>query len=138
MIELFNEKVKEGLEELKEVSEMYKEVIEDIVDEDSMNDENLLAVLGDISSHGCESGCVPSMINYEDTVRFYERHKDTINEYFSETWRNLGCPSIKDILPKFNANDVLCLDVQNQNLLAWWAYEYVVSDVYTMIDNLEV
>lgn len=136
MIKLFSEKVKERLEELKEVSEMYEEVIEDIVDEDNMNDENLLAVLDDISTHGCESGCVPSMIYYDDTVRFYERHKDTINEYFSETWRNLGCPSIKDILPKFNDDDVLCLDAHNQNLLSWWAYEYVVSDIITAMDEI--
>lgn len=133
---MFSEKVKEGLEELKEVSEMYKEVIEDIVDEDNMNDENLLAVLGDISTHGCESGCVPSMIYYDDTISFYERHKFTINEKLAELLHDTDM-SLQELLKRFDKDDPLCLETMNQNLLAWWAYEYVVSDVYTMIDNLE-
>lgn len=137
MIELFSEKVRERLEELKEVSEMYKEVIEDIVDEDNMNDENLLAVLDDISTHGCVSGCVPSMIYYDDTVRFYERHKFTINEKLAELLNNTDM-SLQELLKRFDKDDPLCLETMNQNLLAWWAYEYVVSDVYTMMDSLEV
>lgn len=137
MIELFSEKVKERLEELKEVSEMYKEVIEDIVDEDNMNDENLLAVLDDISTHGCKSGCVPSMIYYDDTVRFYERHKYTINEKLAELLHDTDM-SLQELLKGFDKDDPLCLETMNQNLLAWWAYEYVVSDVYTMMDSLEV
>ena len=141
---MFSEELQERLNEMKEINALYKEVIEDLIDYDedipfddnTMSDKDLYDKLTDISSHGCVSGAVPSMINYEDTVKFYERHKYIINEYLSELWQNTGCESIKEIFRDFDDDDLLCLDVHNQNLLAWFGFEYVNSDIVTMMEEI--
>ena len=132
---MFSEELKERLEEMKAIDEMYKEVIEELV-QDEYTDKDFYDIVNDISSHGCKSGIVTSMISYEDTVKFYERHKYIINGYLSEHWQNTGCESIKEILRDFDDDDLLCLDVHNQNLLSWWAVEYVVSDIITAMDEI--
>ena len=132
---MFSEELQERLNEMKEINAMYKEVIEDLVDEE-YTDKDLYKIVNDIASHGCVSGIVTSMINYEDTVKFYERHKYIINGYLSEHWQNTGCESIKEIFRDFDDDDLLCLDVHNQNLLAWFGFEYVNSDIVTMMEEM--
>lgn len=132
---MFSEELKERLEEMKAIDAMYKEVIEELV-QDEYTDKDFYDIVNDISFHGCKSGIVTSMINYEDTVKFYERHKYIINGYLSEHWQNTGCESIKEIFRDFDDDDLLCLDVHNENLLAWYGYEYVVSDVCMMLDEV--
>ena len=140
---MFSEELQERLNEMREVNALYKEVIEDLIDYDedipfddnTMEDKDLYDKLSDISSHGCVSGIVPSMINYEDTVAFYDRHKFTINEKLAELLHDTGMP-LQEFFKRFDKDDPLCLETMNQNFLAWWGYEYVVSDILTMMDEV--
>lgn len=134
---MFSEELKERLEEMVEINAMYKEVIEDVLDDlEEETDKVFYNRLDEISSNGCASGIVPSMIDYKDTVSFYNRHKEIINEYISELYNNTGCTSFTDIFKDFDTDDILCLHTHNKNLMAWYGYEYVISDVLTMIEMM--
>ena len=132
---MFSEELKERLEEMVEINAMYKEVIEDVLDDlEEETDKAFYNRLDEISSNGCAS--VPSMIDYKDTVSFYNRHKEIINEYISELYNNTSCTSFKDIFKDFDTDDILCLHTHNKNLMAWYGYEYVISDVLTMVEMM--
>lgn len=79
----------------------------------------------DLLSHGCVSGMVGELIYYADTIKFFKKHKEDINELLAETLSQYG----KNATPadifgsKFETEDALCLDTNNQNLLAWFAFE---------------
>lgn len=132
---MFSKEFKDVMDELKERNGLYKAVIEDIADEADMDDENLLAVLGDVTRHGCISGCIPSMIDYEDTVKFYDTHKHDINEelayMLAQTELSMG-----EFFNNFDGEDPLCLDIHNQNILAWFGFEHVCNDLLDELENI--
>lgn len=134
---MFREDLQERLDEMKEVNALYKEVIEDVIDNlEEETKEGLHNRLDEISSHGCASGIVSSMIYYSDTIAFFERHKYVINDMIAEFIRDTGL-SMSELFKKFDNDDPLCLESNNQNLLAWWSYEYVISDMLTMLEEGE-
>jgi hypothetical protein len=79
----------------------------------------------DLLSHGCVSGMIGELTYYCDTQKFFKKHKEEINELLTETLINYGRNATPvDIFgDKFETEDVLCLDTNNQNLLAWFAFE---------------
>lgn len=131
---MFSKEFKGVMEELK-TNALYKDVIEDIADEFDMDDEQLLAVLDDVTSHGCASGCVPSMIYCEDTVKFYEKHKHDINKELAFLCEPAGIP-MWEFFKDFDESDVLCLDYHNQNLISWWVYEHICGELWNELNNL--
>ena len=80
--------------------------------------------LEDLLAHGCESGMVGELIYYSDTYAFYEQHCKEINALLAEMLDNTGCKSPAELFgTKWDSADPLALDIQNQNLLAWFGFE---------------
>jgi len=82
------------------------------------------AFFEDLLTHGCISGMIGDLIYYADTSKFFNKHRDDINSLLSETIDEIGagCPS--DVFgDKFDKKDSLILEQNNQNLLAWFAFE---------------
>lgn len=80
--------------------------------------------LEDLLAHGCESGMVGELIYYSDTYAFYEKHCQEINALLAEMLDNTGCKSPAELFgTKWDSTDPLALDIQNQNLLAWFGFE---------------
>ena len=115
---MFSEELYERLDEMKKVNTIYEEVIDDVIDNlEEETKEDLHNRLDEISSHGCASGTVGSMIYYSDTVAFFERHKYVINDIIAEFIRDTGL-SMNEFFKNFDNDDPLCLESTNQNLLA--------------------
>ena len=78
--------------------------------------------LHDIAMHGCAAGCASSHIYYSDTVGFYEKHEDEINDYICDA---LGVDTV------FQLDNVQeCDGILNvQNLLCWIYIELVASEI---------
>lgn len=78
-----------------------------------------------VFSYGCVSGMVSELVYYADTLKFFKKHREDINELLNETLWSYGQNAcISDIFGKnFDKEDMLCLDTNNQNLLAWFAFE---------------
>jgi len=81
-----------------------------------------IGVCDDLQKGGCESGMVEHLISFADTCEYYNRHKAIINEYLIDLIDNTGL-RVDELFPRWNTLDPLALDIQNQNLLAWFGFE---------------
>ena len=112
------------------INPLYKRVVDEIIEDaqqqkKSTIEENIISWLELIQKCGLVSGVVSSMIYFYDTTKFYEKYKIEINGLLYETLENAGV-SINELFgDKWETDDPLALDVQNQNLLAWFAYEEI-------------
>jgi len=71
---------------------------------------------------GCQSGIVDSLVCCSDTIKFFEKHKDEINELLRDMLSDCGC-AVQQLLKDWNSDDPLAMDMYNQNLLAWFGFE---------------
>lgn len=104
---------------LKAITEIVKEDVSGYGDDKS----EIKKWLNDLTTNGCQSGMVPGLIYYNDTCAFFEKHKKEINSWLSETLSDMGCSVDEMFGKKWDKEDPMCLDTNNQNLLAWAAYE---------------
>lgn len=78
----------------------------------------------DLQTGGCQSDLIGELVYYADTTAFYKRYKSEINELLSEWLIDLGTESPQTLFgDKWDKKDPLALETQNQNLLAWFAFE---------------
>jgi len=94
--------------------------------------------LKEVTKHGCVSGCVSSLIYYEDTVKFHDKHKEEIWERLYDEYKDFGCDSVIDYIASLNGSkDVQSLD-EFKNLLAWYAVESVANEILNEEENRKV
>lgn len=125
----------ENLEKLKGESQLQDDVIDSLLDqyEDA---EDLKGYIRDVLMHGCISGCVPSLITYNQTSEFYKKHQTQINCLLGEALTERGFNKPEELLPHWEQEDPLCLELTNQNTLAWFAYEETVMQITYHFDEL--
>lgn len=98
--------------------------IEEIVlqDREAAINDGHESYLSEVIQHGCQSGIVSDLIYYNDTVKFFEEHKEEINAMLAEMIDSTGC-SIDELLTNWDEEDPLIMETNNQNILAWFGYE---------------
>ncbi len=92
-------------------------------------EEGYTSCVDDLLQNGCQSGMVSELIYYSDTVAFFRRHKKEINELLSDCLDGCGCTVDELFGHKWDGSDPLAEDTQNQNLLAWFAFEETAQRV---------
>ena len=92
-------------------------------------EEDQKRALEDLQQGGCISGMVSPLVNYVDTLAFFERNKEEINGLLAEFDAEMGDSCLGQLF-RFDKEDPLCLEQQNQNLLAWMAFEELANKVY--------
>ena len=95
-------------------------VLQDQKDAKADSDTNYLQ---QVIEHGCVSGMVSGLIYYDDTLRFFTNHKEEINNQLTEILESTGYSVSELFGEKWDDSDPLVMETQNQNLLAWFAYE---------------
>ena len=106
--------LKEKLYEMKSDSEGIRLfVLEDILAVNN-NDEEIEDYIDNVLSYGCVSGCVTSLIYYEDTDKFFSQYYDEILEMVNELniWYGISFEI-------------------NPNNLSWFAYEETIKAIAT-------
>ena len=94
------------------------EVAEIIMDqvEELDNDNEVLEIVGEIVTHGCQSGIVSALITYSDTELFFDKHANEIFELVED------------------AKQEGIIDMNNfelsKNNLAWFAFETIAQEIY--------
>jgi len=131
--------IKEEIKELKAQGKLYKRVINDIL-EDSKNyngnfTERLQSRIEDIQHSGCQSGTVSMLIYYEDTVKFFKYYQDEIEELLKELMQDTGLNIAELFGANFDNDDIFCREQQNQNLLAWFAYEEITNKLSYILED---
>lgn len=109
-----------------------------IIEDEASDYESFEAYLNDLLSGGCISGMVGTLIYYSDTIAFTQRHASDINELLANTLSMYGMNSPAELFgEKWDAEDSLCISQNNQNLLAWFAFEETAREIGISLD-LEV
>ena len=88
-------------------------------------DNGWIGAYKDLEHGGCSSGIVGNLIYYNDTKRFYRRHRADINALLTET--GLSFEELFD--DKWDKEDPLAQDASNQNILAWFGFEMAARRV---------
>lgn len=95
-------------------------------------------IFRDVLEHGCVSGTVSELIYYSDTVKFYKKYQDEINELLKDLMDGTGFYSMKDLFGKnWDDEDPLAIDAYNQNLLAWFGFEETLRNVGNNFEQLQ-
>ena len=95
-------------------------------------------IFTDVLYHGCQSGMVGFLIWYSDTIAFYKRYRDEINELLQETMNGTGIYTMKELFgDRWELEDPLALENHNQNLLAWFGFEEALRNVGRQFESLE-
>lgn len=117
----------------QELSTLYLEVHTWLEDKD-LEDDEIMLTLSDLVSHGCSSGMVSSLIYYDDTAIFFKNHKTAINELL--VGAGLTPAGLTPAgLTNYDLTDPLCLETNNQSLLAWFGFEYVATDIFINLEG---
>ena len=113
--------------------------IKDIVlqDIEDAKEDDYTSYIDDVSQHGCQSGMVSDLIYYDDTMKFYKEHEKEIwamiNSLYDDCYGNgaeMVCDKCYEIFgEKWDNEDMLIEESQNQNLLAWFGYEEVANQL---------
>lgn len=83
-----------------------------------------------ISDNGCVNGACNDLIYYNDTVKFYDDHKDEIWELLEQESEAFGHNTVFDFMGTWSeyAKNVTS-DTTFKNLLAWWSVEHVCNQI---------
>jgi hypothetical protein len=126
------------IQELQETytphTELEKEVLELIVSNASDYD-SFERFLNELLTYGCVTGYISELVYYADTTAFTKRHAGEINELLNTTLSMYGLCTPKELFgDKWDCEDNLALDTQNQNLLAWFAMEETAREIGIALD----
>jgi hypothetical protein len=124
---------KKQLRELKSATDnkLTKKVINSILNQGDAEECN--SYFQDVLNYGCGGGNVGELIYYTDTIKWYNKYRQEINQLIKEMRFDLDMTV--DQLNGFDDDDMMCLEQHNQNLLAWFSYE---QTCYNLANELEL
>lgn len=96
-------------------------------------------ILLEVLEHGCVSGIVGELVYYSDTVAYYKKHQEAINELLYETMDECGIYNLEELFsrsPQWDKEDPLALDCYNQNILAWFGFEETMRNFALQFEEL--
>lgn len=95
-------------------------------------------IFKDVLYHGCVSGVVGQLVWYSQTIPFYKKYRDEINELLKELMDGTGLYAMKDLFgDRWDNEDPLIIDTHNQNLLAWFGFEETLRNVGLEFEQLQ-
>lgn len=98
--------------------------------------DNKRLIFEEVLEHGCQSGIVSNLIYYSDTLKFFDTYRDEIKGLLKDMMYEVGVSSPKELFgDKWDESDVFVDDTQNQNLLAWFAFEETLRKFYNYFDD---
>jgi len=86
-------------------------------------------VIEEVLLYGCQSGVVSELIYYRDTAKFLKKYAGEINGILSDRIYDAGLSVSELFGSKWDKQDPLARDTQNQNLLAWFGFEETCRDI---------
>jgi len=111
-----------------------KYVIDDILEYDG---DDMKSYMEDVMNHGCQSGVCSGLIYYSDTTKFYDKYQEEIEDLLQENKDSIygSDMSRPEFIATLNgsAEDL----TQEKNLLAWFAYEETIKNIYEQDLGLE-
>ena len=120
---MIKERIKEAIETETDGLKLY--CLETL--EEQGDDEEIKGFIGDLINHGCQSGMVTELIYYADTIKFYDKFEDDIEDLISENMEGLGIETRPLFIESLNGSAENM--TQEKNLLSWFAFEETVRRI---------
>lgn len=127
-----------NIKELKQQSDssLFKRACNYVIDSWKDYDDKK-HIFTDVLHYGCQSGAVGFLIYYSDTVNFYDKYKDDINNILYNALHICGTNNPKELFgDNWDDEDPLVQDVSNKNLLAWFGFEEALRNVGLKFEQL--
>lgn len=126
---------KQNVLDYKAMNELEQYVKDWVLDRwDDYDDKHL--IFQEVLEHGCQSGIVSSLIYYSDTLKFFDTYREEIKVLLKDIMDESGVGSPKELFgDKWDESDVFVDDTQNQNLLAWFAFEETLRKFYEAFED---
>lgn len=86
----------------------------------------------DVLKGGCQSGIVGELIYYKDTIEFYDKYEEWIEDLISENMDMLGIETRPLFIESLNGSAENL--TQEKNLLSWFAYEETIRELQAVLD----
>lgn len=115
---------KKNIEQIRDntTSELTKDVIDYILNEwDEYDDPKQIVI--DLLEHGCQSGMVGHLVYYSQTMAYYKKHKEEIDNLFYDAMDEYGVAPSELLGDKWEIGDPFAIYPYNQNILAWFGFE---------------
>ena len=129
--------VKKDIAELKNENRLFRYVLTDIVNDSKEYSGNFVEQVKsrcDDVGHGLSSGVVGHLIYYSDTTAFFKKYRKEIESLLMEFCDETGSTPW-ELLRDFDKQDIFCRDTNNQNLLAWFAYEEINNRLMNILED---
>ena len=95
-------------------------------------------IFTDVLRYGCQSGIVSELVYYSDTIRFYKRYCQEINEMLYNIMNETGLYAPSELFgDKWDKEDPLAQEDFNQNLLAWFGFEETLRNIGYNFETLQ-
>ena len=91
--------------------------------------ESVSDFIQSILNCGCESGIVGELVYYRDTLKFYKKFQREIVDLLNNLLWDCDCSTSELFGDKWNKEDPLACEEDNQNLLAWFGFEETMRNI---------
>lgn len=96
-------------------------------------EDDPMSFINDVLYGGCQSGVVGELIYYTDTIKWFKLYRHEIEDQLRYMKENLDT-SVQDLVG-WDDSDPLARETSNQNLLAWFSFETVCSEIQYTIEE---
>lgn len=129
--------IKKEISELKTTDRLHKAVINDIIEEASYYNGNSIDRIymrcSDVA-HGCSTGVVGSLVYYSQTTAFFKKYQSEIEDLLVGCLADFGM-SVDELFREWDSDDPFARGVNNQCLLAWFAYEEINNRLLSIVEQ---
>ena len=134
MYSLGNIDTKKLLDQFAKEDKLKKDVVTILKSKAKDYSNNYKSLLEDILYNGLQSGIIPELVYYSDTLKWYNKHKTEIKSLLRDSMMNYGTNNPADIFGRnWDQDDPFVEDTANKNLLAWFSFEETAREI---ADNL--
>ena len=95
-------------------------------------EDDPMLFIQDVLYGGCQAGTVGELIYYSDTIKWYKLYRHEIADQVRYMIDDLGL-GIHD-LNGWDDSDPFIRETNNQNLLAWFSFETVCTDIQSWLE----
>ena len=130
MYSMGNVDTKKLLDQFSKESKLKKDVITILKSKAKDYSNDYKSLLKDILYNGLQSGIIPQLVYYSDTLKWYNKHKEEIIDLLKYQMEQFGVYSPAELFGrKWEGFDPFIKETNNKNLLAWFSFEETAREI---------
>jgi len=130
MYSMGNVDTKKLLTQIAKESKLKADVVKILLSKGKDYDQYYKNLFEDILYNGLQSGIIPELVYYSDTLKWYNKHKAEIKMMLREAMMNYGTNNPADLFGRnWDQDDPFVEDTTNKNLLAWFSFEETAREI---------